>query len=61
MSDTYDVSRRNIIEWVRAETFQNPFILIDQHGKDWIKVLVGDKTGWINADVDQLRLIKPYK
>ena len=61
MSDTYDVSRKRSTDWIPAETFQNPFILIDQHGKDWIKVLVGDKTGWINAGEDQLRLIKPYK
>jgi hypothetical protein len=64
MSDTYDIKRRKFTEWIRAEAFQMPFMIVEEYGAEgfyWIKILLGDKTGWINVYEDQLRLIKPYR
>ena len=64
MSDTYDVARKRSTDWIAADRFEMPFLLIEEHGKEdnyWIKILVGDKTGWLHVDEDQLRLIKTYR
>jgi hypothetical protein len=64
MSDTYVLKERKLTDWIRAEAFETPFMIIEEYGAEdcyWIKVLLGDKTGWINIYEEQLRLVKPYR
>ena len=59
MYDTYSFSRKRKTDWISSNKFQEPFMLIAQHGEFdnyWIKILIEDKIGWIHVDSSQLKL-----
>jgi pyruvate/2-oxoacid:ferredoxin oxidoreductase alpha subunit len=64
MSDTYEVRYKNVTDWVVAESFERPFMVIEEYkrGTDyWVKILLDDKTGWLHVEEEQLRIFKPYR
>lgn len=64
MNDTYNLRLKKTTEWIRADKFEHPFMIVDCHGEDddhWIKVIIDDKSGWIHIDEEQLRIYKPYR
>lgn len=59
MSDTYLIKDRRCTDWITADFFETPFLLIEEYGAEdcyWIKVLAKDKIGWINVYREQLKL-----
>lgn len=64
MSDTCDVNRKKHTDWIKADIFDMPFMLIEERNNKqayWIKILLGDQIGWINVEEEQLRLYKLYR
>lgn len=64
LCNTWNVSYKIITEWISAEKFLIPFMILSEYGSDenyWIQILIEDKTGWIHIDPDQLRIYKSYR
>lgn len=64
MNDTYIPTKKKITDWIKAEKFDHPFLVVDCYSKNdhhWIQVVIEDKTGWIYIPKEQLRIYKPYR
>jgi len=63
ISDHYDIKLRTKSQLILAEAFEIPFMVLEDYidkreDNYWVKILFGDRTGWICIDTDQLRLFK---
>lgn len=61
MNDTWNLPHAKETEWVSANKFSIPFLLLSEHGREdnyWIQILMSDgKKGWIHIEEEQLRII----
>lgn len=50
MNDTYITAKKKITDWIKADKFEHPFLVVDCYSKNehhWIKVIIEDKSGWV--------------